>query len=387
MDSKYNYTNEVDMNSFNPLIPTEISKLRQLAASATANTSVINLTVGHPLDAFPNELTPYLSQLPTLPLSYSANQGDLELRKLIAKKYGLFADEVCITNGAQGGLMNALMSVIENGKTKVALPNPGFLAYPTMVKMLGGEIVYYQYDVSTSKRFTLSVDALIQQIPNDCQVILINTPANPCAHEFSNDELKELARWAEAKKKFLILDEVYGELNYKEDYRPAEYANSYVFSISSLSKSHALAGARLGWILGKNSDWLKKSTVVNQYYNTCASSLAQQLAHFVFDETHADLHEKILRRYRNAYLEKLKLFYASFPQLEIPHSAFYGFLPIPSKFQDSESYAKHLLEKHSLLCVPGNYFGSEGEGFIRVALAVNDALIKTARDSLAVHYK
>ncbi|MDH4468035.1 MAG: pyridoxal phosphate-dependent aminotransferase [Bacteriovoracaceae bacterium] len=361
------------INSFNPFIPTEISRLRTLAA--TANSETINLTVGHPLDHFPEELVPYLSMLHKSPLSYSSNQGDLNLRKLIAEKYDFLPDEVAITNGAQGGLMNALMALVEAGKTKVAIPNPGFLAYPTMVKMLGGIVCEYEYEVSPLKHFHLSVDGFVNQIPNDCQVIIMNTPSNPCGHEFTIEELKAIAAWAQKNKKFLILDEVYGELNYVENYCPALYANPYVASISSLSKSHALAGARLGWMISKNKEWLQRSIVVNQYFNTCASSLAQQLGIYLFDAEDGKLYKKILNRYREVYQKNLSAFFSNYPEINPPKSAFYGFVPIPKEFKSSEEYVQHLLRKKNILCVPGNYFGTKGEGHIRVALATKQKLL------------
>ena len=368
---------------FNPKIPVNVSKLRQIAAKANDNT--INLTVGNPIDDFPIELIPALSKLNEQALGYSKNQGSDLLRSLIGKHYGFLNEEVVVTNGAQGGLMCALMALIDPENGLVAIPNPGFLAYPTMVEMLGGVPLYYNYQKDKVGNFHLSVDYLKKQIPNNCRVVLINTPSNPTCHAFSTEELVELSIWAEENNKFLLIDEVYGELNYLEKYTPKNYSNPYVISVSSLSKSHSLAGSRLGWLLSPNKELISKVTVVNQYFNTCASSLAQSIGVYLFDNS--GLFEGIRDRYRTIYQNKLKMFFSAFDGIKTPSFAFYGFLKTPENFShSSEEFVSFLLEKNNILAVPGEYFGSEGKEYYRVSLAIEDEQVLKASEVLAKYY-
>lgn len=360
---------------FNPRIPNNISKLRVL--SSKANQQTINLTVGNPIDSFPIELSSYFAELKEFQLGYSPNAGDLKLRTAIAQKFGYEASEIVITNGAQGGLMNVLMGLIESGVSKVALPNPGFLAYPTMVNMLGGIPEYYHYQKTDSGEFTLSVDQFVDQISGECRIVLINTPSNPTGHSFTRAEMMKLKDWAEETNRMIVIDEVYGELNYQEEYFPQDYKSESIVSVSSVSKSHALSGIRLGWALCKNEKLIKATTVVQQYYNTCTSSLAQGIGSILFRDS--ELYQTISNRYANLYFEKIHRFFNLLKLDHRPSSAFYGFLPVRLfQGQDVEAFCFDLLEKENLLVVPGSYFGSGGEQSIRVSLSIEDRKLEKA---------
>ena len=355
----------------NSNIPVKLSKLRQIAATANANT--INLTIGNPIDLFPKELENLVMEKSDFPLGYSPNPGNPKLRELIAKKYNFDPSECLIVNGAQGGLMTAFMAIMESGKSKLAYPDPGFLAYPTMGGILGCESCTYRFD-QVKGEFQLSVDSLISQVPDDCDVVLLNSPANPSNHVFTKEELKELADWAEGRGKYLVLDEVYGELNYSESYQPSFYKSDHVVTVSSLSKSHALAGIRIGWAFTTNQELLAKMTVVHQYYNTCAASLSQKVAYELFKRE--DLYQELRSKYRRIYQHKLNVFFNKLNFKRVPKSAFYAFLNIG---ENSEQFCKELLAKENILLVPGAYFGAEGEGYVRASLAVSDEdLVKAA---------
>jgi aspartate/methionine/tyrosine aminotransferase len=364
----------------NPHIPLHVSKLRAL--NSLANEATLNFTLGNPIDDFPPELVPYLTQLNQFPLGYSANQGSLTVRSLLASKWNARPEEIVITNGAQGGLSLALMSLIEDRNTHVAISNPGFLAYPTLVAIAGGTPTYYQYDVSKAQRFHLSMNSLIEQIPANCKIVVVNTPGNPVPHQFKQKELKQLAEWAANNKIFLVLDEVYGELNYEESYRPSEYANEFVVSITSFSKSHALAGIRLGSIYSKNETLIKKCVALQQNLNTCASSLAQAIGLTLLQQ---NLDVPILKRYADAYKERLELFFSNTPWEHLrPQHGFYAFIPVPAG--SCEVFSKQLLTSHNMLVTPGSYFGTQGKNFIRIALSTSKDSILDLKKLLISQY-
>jgi aspartate/methionine/tyrosine aminotransferase len=338
----------------------ELSLIRQINALATPLS--VNLGIGEPNvepDALLREMA---ARAATTSWHYSANAGALSLRKKLCA--GLPFDpksEVCVTAGTQEGLF-AIFTAFVNPGDEVLVPNPGFLSYATLAKICGASPVTYDLDPPD---WQIDVHALRKKITPKTKLIVINSPSNPLGSVADHATLERIA----ALGPLIVSDEVYREIWY--DAPPASMTglSDNVILLSGLSKSHAMTGLRLGWILAKDS-LMKPIITAHQYIATCASVFSQALAELIFDD----------RAWNESWLESLRqqfreqrdaAIYAIHHELEIeippPAGAFYAFAPVPSC--DTISFAKTLATDAAVLVIPGLAFGTQGQGFIRISYA------------------
>jgi aminotransferase len=354
----------------NPLIPTELSALRRLNARARAET--INLGLGQPaVDMHPRlrELAP--AALAKHKLGYTPNAGLPALRDKVASRYGLDPATLLITHGAQEGLMATLLALLTKGD-EVLLPDPGFLAYETMVKIAGGKARFYSLKHEGS--FCYSAKEILRSVTKRTRAVLICSPNNPTGTMIAPAERALLLRELAKKKVFLISDDVYAELAFSSPYRPVSAESPYGITVSSWSKSLALTGWRIGFVHSTHPAFSRKALAAHQYLTTCASAPAQAL--LLEALTEPGLYDHVLAGFRDEYEAKLRRLLAFLPEKhrpELPGGGFYLFLKLPSR-SDTRAVDLLLVEKN-LLVVPGSYFGREGKGWARVSVAApNEAL-------------
>src|ERR1051325_4541292 len=322
---------------------------------------------------------------------YTLQAGLPALRELVAKDYpelGLSSEEVIITAGSQEGLYLALMTLVEPAD-EVAMPDPGFVANPTIVQMAGGRPVYYR--LPADKDFGFDLEQFERSLSAKTKVVICTSPSNPTGRAFSADELNEMARVLKEKspRAFVISDEIYRDLYYTPQ-RPASISEFYprTLVISGLSKSMSMTGWRLGWICG-DRDVIKAALVLHGYVTTCASSISQKAALASWSDEGAAARAGARKIFASRREHFLGLFTK---ELEIraipPDGAFYTMLDV-RRYGSSMQIAEQFLAD-GVVTIPGSAFGSESEGFLRVSfcadlpvLAEGVARMKT---SLQKHY-
>lgn len=338
----------------------ELSLIRQINALATPYS--VNLGIGEPNVAPDARLRELAQQAAATPWQYSPNAGHLSLRKKLCD--GTSYDpksEACVTAGTQEGLF-AVFTAYVNPGDEVLVPDPGFLSYATLAKICGATVVSYKLEPPD---WTIDVDALEKLITPRTKIIIVNTPSNPLGSVADPATLERIA----ALGPLVVSDEVYREIWY--DAPPASMTGlgDNVIVLNGLSKSHAMTGLRLGWILAQDSV-MKPIITAHQYIATCASVFSQALAELILDD----------RAWNASWLESLReqfcaqrdaAIYAIHHALEIeippPAGAFYAFAPVPSC--DTISFAKTLATDAAVLVIPGLAFGTQGQGFIRISYA------------------
>ncbi len=186
-------------------------------------------------------------------------------------------DQVIITAGSQEAMYLALMTLVEAGD-EVLIPNPGFVAYPTITRMAGGTPTYYQ--LPAAQDFSFDLDDFKKQLNAKTKVVVCTSPSNPTGRTFSNDELRAMANAIEelSPGAFVISDEIYRDLYYSNE-RPGSISEFYprTIVISGLSKSTCMTGWRLGWILGER-EMIQAAHLLHGYVTTCASTITQKAA-------------------------------------------------------------------------------------------------------------
>ena len=211
---------------------------------------------------------------------YTLQAGLPQLRGLVVQDYShlnLSTDQVIITAGSQEAMYLALMTLVEAGD-EVLIPNPGFVAYPTITRMSGGCPTYYQLPAASD--FSFDLDEFKLRLSSKTKVVVCTSPSNPTGRTLSRDELRGMAQAVaeSGSGAFIISDEIYRDLYYTGE-RPASISEFYprTVVISGLSKSMSMTGWRLGWILGEPGV-IAAAHLLHGYVTTCASTVSQKAA-------------------------------------------------------------------------------------------------------------
>lgn len=300
---------------------------------------------------------------------YTVHSGLPILRQRIAGDYPYLennANKVIVTAGSQEALYLALLTLVDEGD-EVLLPNPGFVAYPTIVKMAGGIPAFYK--LSAASDFTFDIDNFRRSLTPRTKVVVCISPSNPTGRVLSKADLAAIGNALEDHDAYLISDEIYRELYY--DVRP-ESASSFcrrTIVIGGLSKSMSMTGWRLGWIAG-DENIIKSALVLHGYVTTCASTVSQKAALASWtneaEQARAGFRQIFLKRRDHLlqlFANELKL------RAVVPDGAFYTMLDV-SRFGESMKVAEAFLDE-GVITVPGSAFGTEAEGFLRVSFCAD----------------
>lgn len=306
---------------------------------------------------------------------YTTHAGLHALRQLVAADYPRLEatpDNVIITAGSQEALYLALMTLADEGD-EVLLPDPGFVAYPTIVRMAGGRPVFYRLPARDG--FAFDAEDFRRRLTPRTKAVVMISPSNPTGRTLSRADLTAMAAALRESNAYVISDEIYREI-YFGDERPAsisEHHSARTIVISGLSKSMSMTGWRVGWMCGA-PDVVKSALVLHGYVTTCASTVSQKAALAAWtDEAEAARREtrRIFRTRRDDFLslirDELKLPFVA------PDGAFYLMLDV-SAHGASLEVAERLLA-HGVITVPGSAFGSEGEGYLRLSFCADAATL------------
>jgi aspartate aminotransferase len=318
---------------------------------------------------------------------YTLQAGLPALRERIASDYpdmNLNTDQVVVTAGSQESLYLILRTLVEEGD-EVLMPDPGFIAYPMITKMVGGREIRYR--LPASKDFGFDIDDFKSKLTPRTKVVICISPSNPTGRALTRDDLRAMADAVEASgsNAFIVSDEIYRELYYTTE-RPASISEFYPRTIiaSGLSKSMRMTGWRIGWLAG-DADVMKATLVLHGYVVTCASSISQKAALAAWtheaEASRAEMRSIFLAR-RDFLLQKLR------EELGLccvtPDGAFYTMVDV-RRYGDELKVAEAGLE-HGVVTIPAAAFGEESRGFLRISFCADEERlsegVKRLRDAL-----
>jgi aspartate aminotransferase len=305
---------------------------------------------------------------------YTSHAGLPALRERIAADYPYLegrADRVLVTAGSQEGLYLALMSIVEDGD-EVLLPNPGFVAYPTIVKMAGGKSNFYKLPADND--FGFDLESFRQALTPRTKAVVCISPSNPTGRALSKEDLVGIADAMRDHDAYLISDEIYRELYYGDE-RPesASVFRERTIVISGLSKSMSMTGWRLGWLTGDEA-LISSAVILHGYVTTCASTISQKAALVSWSDEAESARAGFRQIFKTRRDHLLRLIESELGLRAVrPDGAFYIMVDV-SKYGSSMKVAEALLAER-VITVSGSAFGSEGEGFLRVSFCAElDAL-------------
>ncbi len=359
------------------------------AINALKRPGDIDLCLGEPtLRPDPRPFEAALAWVRANGCPYSANAGDPVLRAVIAARYaypGLDrAENVCVTVGSQEALFLALKTVCDPARDEVLIVGPSYPAYAKICQMEG--IASREVGLDPADGFRPDAARVLAAVGPQTRLVLLATPANPTGRVWPDVELDALAVGLRARgegRPYVLVDEVYRELCYVEP-PPRGFATRYDRTLvaNSLSKSHALTGLRLGWLLAP-AEIVPTVVKAHQFVATAASTHSQQVALAIFqDAVPLDVHRP---HYAARLAELSALLDAHGLTYAAPEGTFFCMVRLPAHLaHDSVAAAHALLAAQRVVTVPGAAFGAEG--WLRLSWVAAPAQLATGIERLATYF-
>lgn len=319
---------------------------------------------------------------------YTSNAGLKELKveicRYLKRRFGLeyhYKNEVLVTVGGSEAIDIALRAMVNPGD-EVLIPQPSYVSYEPCAVLADAEPVII--NLKPENEFRLTAQELLDAITEKTKVLILPFPNNPTGAIMEREDLEAVAKVIIEKDLYVISDEIYAELSYKEKHVSIAQIpgmQERTILINGFSKAYAMTGWRLGYACGP-AVILEQMLKIHQFAIMCAPTTSQYAAVEAMkngDEDVAMMREQYnqRRRYLLHAFEEMGL-----PCFE-PFGAFYVFPCIREFGMTSDEFATRFLEEEKVAVVPGTAFGDSGEGFIRISYAYSLENLKVAIGRLA----
>lgn len=360
------------------------SGIRKMFDLAQKYDDVIKLTVGEPnFDTPVNIKEAAKKAIDDGYTHYCPNAGLPELREAIAKEYIKYSkdytlENVMITVGGMEAISMCLLATVNPGD-EVLIPDPCFPNYVGQVMVAGAKPV--SVPVYEENDFNIRAEDIEKAITPKTKAILLNSPSNPLGSVISREEILKIAKLVEKYGLIVYSDEVYDKLVFDnvEYFSMAQIpeVRDQVLVINSFSKTHAMTGWRIGYIVG-NRDIIAVMPKLQEGIVSCVSTFTQRAALEAVTGSQAavrSMHADYLRR-RDILIDGLN----DIPGISCKKSpgSFYAFANMKALGISSTQFAEELVKNARVVVVPGSAFGSMGEGYFRTVFANSDENLKEA---------
>lgn len=349
---------------------------------------VISLTVGEP-----DFMTPWhirdaaIESLQMGRTYYTSNDGIMELRSEICsylnRRFGLSyapKNEVIVTVGGSEAIDIAVRALVNPGD-EVIIPIPAFVCYGPIVELAHGVPVYIE--TKQEDNFKLTPEALRAAITDKTKLLVLPFPNNPTGAVLTREELERIAEVLRGTDIMVLSDEIYGELTYGFKHTPIATLDGMwerTVTVSGFSKAYAMTGWRLGYLCAP-APLVTQMHKIHQYAIMCAPTTSQLAAieALKYGDPDIEMMSAEYNRRRKYILDGLHKIGIDCFEAE---GAFYVF-PYIGKFGlSSDEFCQRLLDEKGVAIVPGNAFGSCGEGFARISYAYSVEHITKALEAM-----
>ncbi len=359
------------------LFPSGIRAVMALAAARqAAGLPVIHMEVGQPDFPTPPHIVEAAFKATRAGFTgYTPNTGIISLREAIAertaRRCGVAVDvaNVCVTSGAVMAIYLALMAIIEPGD-EVLIPDPGWPNYRSAVGLAGGKVSAFELDRKAG--YAIDLARLKRRIGPRTRAIIINFPGNPTGAAIDASALAGLLALADEHGLTVISDEVYEDFVFEGDHVSAlrNEGRDRLIVISGASKSYAMTGWRIGWMIAR-PELVDAAAKLVEPVTSCPAAVSQAAAEAAIrgpQDCVAEMKQAYKRRARLAVdiLKPAGLLMAE------PAGAFYAMVDISASGLRSDAFVRALLEKTGVAVAPGATFGPSSDGAVRISTAIDD---------------
>lgn len=356
------------------------SGIRQMMELARQLPDVIHLETGEPdVNTSESIIAGAMDAARAGFTKYTASAGLRSLREAISRKLrdrnGLSAgaEQVVVTPGAVFALAAAMMTVVDPGD-EVLVPDPGWPNFTSIVDLLDGHPI--PYPLRRANGFVPDPGEIGDLMTPRTKLIVVNTPANPTGAVFPPGIIRAILTLAAKHDAYILSDEVYEDFVYEGVHQSTGTVggNGRVISVFGFSKSYAMTGWRLGYAVA-SPDIAATMTLLAEPLVSCPSSVAQKAAETALVDGADDiaLMRESYRARRDAVVRMLA------PEgllAAVPAGAFYALVDMTQLGEDSMTIARRLLEEEHVASVPGEAFGQQGRGLLRISFATAPPLLE-----------
>ena len=357
-----------------PLVPA--SGIRRIFNLALQLDGITSLAVGEPdVPVAPHIAGAAKQAWDDDETNYTDNGGIPALRAAIVEKLArensirVDVEQVWVTVGASQGLHQAMHLLLAAGD-EVLVPDPGYTTFTMTARMLNATPL--PYSLRPENDFLPTIDELERLVTERTKVIIVNSPSNPLGTVIPKDTLQEILDFAQRHDLWVISDEVYEYFTWAEPHvsMASLDRDGRVFTAFSLSKTYAMTGIRVGYLVTPPG-LAETMRTVQEASISCVDTPAQYAAIAAITGDHSHVVAA-----REHYRENITLATEILDRRGIrylqPNGAFYLWIDVShATGGDVATWAETFLVYNRVAVAPGSAFGRSGEGWIRVCLAAS----------------
>ncbi|MGZ3494620.1 MAG: LL-diaminopimelate aminotransferase [Thermodesulfobacteriota bacterium] len=350
---------------------------------------LIDLGIGDPDLPTPKPIIERLKKAAENPKNhrYPSYEGMIEFRTAVAqwyeRRFGIRLDpetEVLSLIGSKEGIAHIPLSFVDPGDI-VLVPSPGYPVYRVSTLFAGG--TPYFLPLRKENAFLPNVSQIPESVAKKAKLLFINYPNNPTSAVAEKSFFEEVVDFARRYRIIVCHDAAYSEVAF-DGYHPLSFlqvegAKEVGVEFHSLSKTFNMTGWRIGFAVG-HSEILAglgrvKTNIDSGLFQAIQEAGTEALNHF---DTPLPEIINIYERRRDRMVKGLRELGL---ELDQPKATFYLWIQVPKGYTSGQ-FATVLLEQAGIVATPGNGFGEDGEGFIRMALTVDEKRLNEALERL-----
>jgi aspartate/methionine/tyrosine aminotransferase len=364
-------------------------KLSQIRSMPTNGREIINLGIGNPDMEPASEVIRSAVDSASLNSShgYQPYRGIPELRESFSEWYRrifhvtLSAEhEILPLMGSKEGVMHTSMAFLNRGDG-VLVPNPGYPAYEAAAKMCGAKVNHYH--LLQNNNWYPDFNAIEKINLDDVKIMWVNYPNMPTGKRATTSLFDSLIAFGHKHNILIINDNPYSLILNPNPLSilASEGAKEIALKMNSLSKSHNMAGWRIGMVAGSKSH----IDAILKVKSNMDSGMFLPIQHAAVKALGlgGEWYEKL----NAAYMTRRAIVHQILKKLgsayETDQSGLFVWSTVPDKWRDAEQFSDHLLKKFGLFITPGSAFGSNGDRFIRTSLCVSEDRLKESLERIS----
>jgi alanine-synthesizing transaminase len=369
-----------------PYVFEEVNRLKaQLRAKGV---DIIDFGMGNPDMPTPKHIVDKLCETARDPKAgrYSMSKGIPGLRRAMAgyydRRFGVKLNpdtEVIATLGSKEGFANLAQALTAPGDS-VICPNPAYPIHAYGFIMAGGVIRHVP--AHSPEEYLSGIDKAMRHSAPPPKVMVLSYPSNPTAQWVDLDFYKEAVRLARQHDLLILSDVAYAEIYFEDNPPPSvlqvEGAKDIAVEINSLSKTYAMAGWRVGMVVG-NARMCSALARVKSYLDY-GGYLPIQVAAAAALNGPQDCVDDIRAIYKGRRDTLISSMRRAGWDIPSPPASMFAWAPIPEQYREAGSmlFSKLLMEEAEVAVAPGIGFGEYGEGYVRIGLVENEQRIRQA---------
>jgi arginine:pyruvate transaminase len=314
---------------------------------------------------------------------YADIQGRYPLRKAIAEAFagrtGLATEpgNVIFMAGAQNALFGTCQCLFDKGDEVIA-PEPMYVTYEATIRASGADMVTCPSPARSG--FHIDLDALAAAVTPRTRGIMFASPNNPTGAVMTRRELEAIAAIAREHDLWVISDEVYATIAFEREHISIASLPGMAertATVSSLSKSHAMPGWRVGWVIGPRE--------LITHMSTLSLCMTYGLPGFIQEGAVAALKEgdADAERMAKAYRARRDLVHAALSKIQTvrcvkPEGGMFVLFSVEATGMTAEDFAWKLFEETGTAVLPADAFGASARGHLRMSIGVADGVLEEA---------